>query len=367
MKPVYLVHLLGCFIFISCSDRVSNENTDQALVAPFTPNLSFIPGDTSYKATSSVKKAVKLNPAHGQPGHRCDIGVGDPLPESPILTSALQSSISPNIPVQASPDTTNSVRFNPQHGMPGHRCDIAVGAPLNSKPTINTAVTPKIPSGSSPNPKHGEPGHRCDIAVGAPLNSKPPEQKLPVQTTNQTPTQILPTQPTDTNSIAKGMNPKHGQPGHRCDIAVGAPLNSKPQTSEQKLPVQTANQTPTQILLTQSTDTNSTAKGMNPKHGQPGHRCDIAVGAPLDSKPSGSTIAKKDLNTNNTQTTSELVKYPVLPNTPSQNIQVQSPATPFISTNATQNTSTGLNPKHGEPGHRCDIAVGAPLNSKPKQ
>jgi hypothetical protein len=312
MKPVYLVHLLGCFIFISCSDRVSNENTDQALVAPFTPNLSSIPGDTSYKATSSVKKAVKLNPAHGQPGHRCDIAVGDPLPESPIHTSALQSSISPNIPVQASPDTTNSGRFNPQHGMPGHRCDIAVGAPLNSKPTINTAVTPKIPSGSSPNPKHGE-------------------------------------------------------PGHRCDIAVGAPLNSKPQTAEQKLPAQTTNQTPTQILQTQSTDTNSTAKGMNPKHGQPGHRCDIAVGAPLDSKPSGSIIAKKDLNTNNTQTTSELVKYPVLPNTPSQNIQVQSPATPFISTNATQNTSTGLNPKHGEPGHRCDIAVGAPLNSKPKQ
>jgi hypothetical protein len=24
------------------------------------------------------------------------------------------------------------------------------------------------------------------------------------------------------------MNPSHGQPGHRCDIAVGAPLNSKP-------------------------------------------------------------------------------------------------------------------------------------------
>jgi len=30
-------------------------------------------------------------------------------------------------------------------------------------------------------------------------------------------------------------------------------------------------------------------------------------------------------------------------------------------------SSTALNPKHGEPGHRCDIAVGAPLNSKPTQ
>ena len=25
-------------------------------------------------------------------------------------------------------------------------------------------------------------------------------------------------------SVAAGMNPAHGQPGHRCDIPVGAPL-----------------------------------------------------------------------------------------------------------------------------------------------
>jgi hypothetical protein len=28
--------------------------------------------------------------------------------------------------------------------------------------------------------------------------------------------------------VAPGMNPAHGQPNHRCDIAVGEPLNSKP-------------------------------------------------------------------------------------------------------------------------------------------
>ena len=32
----------------------------------------------------------------------------------------------------------------------------------------------------------------------------------------------------NSNQNASGMNPPHGQPGHRCDIAVGAPLNSKP-------------------------------------------------------------------------------------------------------------------------------------------
>ena len=30
--------------------------------------------------------------------------------------------------------------------------------------------------------------------------------------------------------------------------------------------------------------------GLNPAHGQPGHRCDIQVGAPLDSKPTQATV-----------------------------------------------------------------------------
>src|SRR5687767_6499994 len=57
--------------------------------------------------------------------------------------------------------------------------------------------------------------------------------------------------------------------------------------------------------------------------------------------------------------------------------EIQSPA--VNSTNPTQTqtsdpvpinnsvtaNSAGLNPAHGEPGHRCDIAVGSPLNGKP--
>jgi hypothetical protein len=77
-------------------------------------------------------------------------------------------------------------------------------------------------------------------------------------------------------STVAGMNPPHGQPGHRCDIAVGAPLSSPPgrppappAVSQQAVQPQTANA--------------QTAPGMNPPHGQPGHRCDIPVGSPLDS------------------------------------------------------------------------------------
>ena len=95
-------------------------------------------------------------------------------------------------------------------------------------------------------------------------------------------------------ATAEGMNPPHGQPGHRCDIAVGAPLNSAPAavntasvfknatTAETPAP-QPGNTQP--VNITNSATPATTAPGMNPPHGQPGHRCDIAVGAPLDSKP----------------------------------------------------------------------------------
>ena len=86
-----------------------------------------------------------------------------------------------------------------------------------SKSTLPGANT--ITTNSNLNPEHGQPGHRCDLAVGAPLNSKPPAittQPAPVN------------QPQLTNpksTIAAGMNPEHGMPGHRCDINVGTPLS----------------------------------------------------------------------------------------------------------------------------------------------
>ncbi|MFV8271096.1 hypothetical protein ACNQGP_14345 [Flavobacterium sp. GT2N3] len=81
--------------------------------------------------------------------------------------------------------------------------------------------------------------------------------------------------------IAAGMNPAHGQPSHRCDIPVGAPLNSPPAATTAKPIVQQQSQpVPAAAVTTTSTPT-ATAQGMNPPHGQTNHRCDIAVGAPL--------------------------------------------------------------------------------------
>jgi len=86
--------------------------------------------------------------------------------------------------------------------------------------------------------------------------------KLNTQNTNQT------------TGLNTNVNPEHGQPGHRCDIAVGAPLNSTPAPTTQTQPAP-INQP--QLAAPKST----TATGMNPEHGAPGHRCDINVGTPL--------------------------------------------------------------------------------------
>jgi uncharacterized protein YvpB len=91
---------------------------------------------------------------------------------------------------------------------------------------------------------------------------------------------------------------------------------------------------------------------LNPQHGQPGHRCDIAVGAPLNAP---ATNTQQDISTTISPVTTSAAA------TTNTNVDVQK-VSPQLNS-----STTALNPKHGEPGHRCDIAVGAPLNSKPTQ
>lgn len=115
--------------------------------------------------------------------------------------------------------------------------------------------------------------------IGNQGQQQPAQQKAPQSVQNQ---QAVATAP--------GMNPPHGQPGHRCDIAVGAPLSSK---TTQNIKTQTVtpkvNPKPVEQPVMNVNSKNgaativgtSTPPGINPPHGQEGHRCDIAVGAPL--------------------------------------------------------------------------------------
>lgn len=132
----------------------------------------------------------------------------------------------PVVPV-SNPAPATGASLNPAHGQPGHRCDIAVGAPLpSSTPPVAAASAPVPATTRRLNPKHGEPGHRCDISVGAPL---PEAGAQPSAAPSAAPVAaqaaVVPGQTVAApgNGSVK-LNPKHGEPGHRCDIAVGSPL-----------------------------------------------------------------------------------------------------------------------------------------------
>jgi hypothetical protein len=158
--------------------------------------------------------------------------------------------------------------------------------------TQNVAPTAAAVTAPGMNPPHGQPGHRCDIPVGQPLNSKPaPQQGTQNVTVNtnqgQTiqidPNAVQPGKFTMENGKAKtvktapGMNPPHGEPGHRCDIQVGQPLNSKPAPAPQQ--VQTvAQNTPTPTPTPAPT---GPKPAVNPPHGEPWHNCAVKVGETL--------------------------------------------------------------------------------------
>lgn len=140
--------------------------------------------------------------------------------------------------------------------------------PQDSSVTDSTAVATANPA-AAPTVAAPAPGQPTTVtAPAAPTPAPAPQQK-----------------------VAKGMNPPHGQPGHRCDIPVGAPLNSPAKQAAPKAgQAVTINQTPaatttapapTSAPALLQAPAQETAPGMNPPHGQPGHRCDVPVGQPL--------------------------------------------------------------------------------------
>lgn len=125
---------LAMVLFISCKDeKKDTPATETSETAEETIN------DTQNKSTNSSTKndgEVALNPPHGQPGHRCDVQVGQPLPtgnspqKSPVINSTQKSPVinnSGSVPVN---NSNSTAKVNPPHGQPGHSCDIPVGAPL---------------------------------------------------------------------------------------------------------------------------------------------------------------------------------------------------------------------------------------------
>lgn len=214
MKTAYLPTFCMLLItsLVSCDNEESAATVDSSTTTtiPNTRSISSITSSarpinnvsTVASSPSTTSTATGINPPHGQPNHRCDIAVGAPLNSAPTQANGSQT----QSPVSISPIQGNA--------------PVQVSAPVISNPANNTASA--TPAGM--NPPHGQPNHRCDIAVGAPLNSAP--TKAIATQTQSTASNIKPA--AVPSVVAPGMNPPHGQPNHRCDIAVGAPLNSAP-------------------------------------------------------------------------------------------------------------------------------------------
>ena len=123
----------------ACNSNEGEGNVEMNTVVP-APQTVTSPAvsDSASKATTPNTEPIALNPAHGLPGHRCDIAVGAPLNSAPNANAApapVQMNTAPpatqNAPMmQSAPSAGGKVLINPPHGQPGHDCSVEVGKPL---------------------------------------------------------------------------------------------------------------------------------------------------------------------------------------------------------------------------------------------
>ena len=151
MKKITIIALFAALGMISCKDTKAEATTTTETTTDATPADSHAGHDHSahdgHDHGTATETAEGMNPPHGLPGHRCDIPVG-----APLSTPA----------GQGTPQTTAAPAN--QGGFLGSG-ETAAPAAQQAPPAQQTAPGMQ----GKPNPAHGQPGHRCDISVGQPL------------------------------------------------------------------------------------------------------------------------------------------------------------------------------------------------------
>ncbi len=143
-KSVVAIAMVSIAFFAACGNGAdnTNETQNQEAVSEYSLEESAESGvnlgtnsgemiDPSAAPTGGSGE-VRLNPPHGEPGHRCEIPVGAPLDSDPGNAAGLiqQQMIQDHAPAQQTPSGGQNQRLNPPHGQPGHDCNVPVGAPL---------------------------------------------------------------------------------------------------------------------------------------------------------------------------------------------------------------------------------------------
>lgn len=177
--------LVGLFI-TSCNSPKAGADYDKSIMPEgYDPNAKLEIGNNNQAAPSNLNDPnITIDPNSG-------IATNSTIQQQQMQVTQMPTNGAVN-------KTNNAVAvkgLNPAHGQPEHRCDIPEGSPLSSAPTTTTNSPQTITTTSNApaktftaagmNPAHGEPGHRCDISVGAPLNSPVEQAPAPAQTVEQ--------------------------------------------------------------------------------------------------------------------------------------------------------------------------------------
>ena len=155
MKRVTLMIFSAAALAVSCKNTKNTEAQNSATATPTAPETksqenvatqTFTPENTTV-ASNTASDKPELNPPHGQPYHRCDIAVGAPIDSpAPVQNAA---------PQVAQPQSAPNAGFNTNPISPSLASPVSSTADIGPKPALN--------------PPHGQPHHRCDLQVGAPL------------------------------------------------------------------------------------------------------------------------------------------------------------------------------------------------------
>ena len=114
-RLAFTILIFASFIMYSCKDEEKSTENEEATAQTTSSE--------EMKQSMSKSSDVKYNPAHGEEGHRCDLPVGAPL-ESANASTTEKMTTSPVRHTSATP------KINPPHGEPGHDCSVPVGAKL---------------------------------------------------------------------------------------------------------------------------------------------------------------------------------------------------------------------------------------------
>lgn len=126
--------------------------------------------------------------------------------------------------------------------------------PLPQAPDGNVPMVGSAPAGDT------------EVPIG--LDSNPMVEELTIS-------------PDVQNASGVKLNPPHGEPGHRCEIPVGAPLDGSAATGGQSITIPPVEAAPSPAALPITMPPTNTAGKLNPPHGEPGHDCAVPVGSPL--------------------------------------------------------------------------------------